>query len=77
MKTYVFCALEPPSPWSRTRFKSLLEFVEFCCFQVIEVESVARRLLNAVEFCGTHVLLQLQNRLQSNERTKDEAEIVL
>ena len=22
---------EPPTPWSRTRFESLLKFVEFCC----------------------------------------------
>jgi hypothetical protein len=23
---------EPPTPWSRTRFKLLLKAVEFCCF---------------------------------------------
>jgi hypothetical protein len=34
---------EPPTPWSRTRFRDLLKSVEFPCFQVIAVERVARR----------------------------------
>ena len=43
---------EPPTPWSRTRFHCLLKFVEFCCFQVIDVDRLAAfdwMLLNSVE----------------------------
>jgi hypothetical protein len=32
---------------------------------------------NAVEFCGTRVLLQLLNRLQSSERTRNDVKFVL
>ena len=40
---------EPPTPWSRTRFQNLLNFVEICCFQVILLESVAAYLLKLIE----------------------------
>jgi hypothetical protein len=40
---------EPPTPWSRTRFKHLLKLVEFCGFQVIAVEPVASRSWEAIE----------------------------
>jgi len=41
----------PPTPWSRTRFHTLLKFVEFRCFQVIAVESVVGGSLKSVESC--------------------------
>jgi hypothetical protein len=40
---------EPPTPWSRTRFKRLLKSIESRRFQVIAVESVAGRSLKAIE----------------------------
>jgi hypothetical protein len=42
---------EPPTPWSRTRFQTLMEFTEFCWFQVIDMEPIAAWLLNSVDFC--------------------------
>jgi hypothetical protein len=54
---------EPPTPWSRTRFKTLLKFVGICCPQVIDIEPVAVCLLRAVELCGSLTVSQLQNRL--------------
>jgi hypothetical protein len=32
---------EPPTPWSRTRFRDLLNSIEFCRPQVIGIEGVA------------------------------------
>jgi hypothetical protein len=32
---------EPPTPWSRTRFRRLLNSIEFCRPQVIDVEGIA------------------------------------
>ena len=32
---------EPPTPWSRTRFDTLLKLVEFCCFELIQDELFA------------------------------------
>ena len=32
---------EPPTPWSRTRFRPLLKFVESRCFQLTDIEPVA------------------------------------
>ena len=40
---------EPPTPWSRTRFRHLLKSVEFHCFQVIDVEPVAGCSSKAIE----------------------------
>jgi hypothetical protein len=34
---------EPPTPWSRIRFQTLLKLVEYCCFEMIAVESFAAR----------------------------------
>jgi len=42
---------EPPTPWSRTRFRHLLKSVESCCLQVIAVEPVAGWPLSLVELC--------------------------
>jgi len=42
---------EPPTPWSRTRFRHLLKSVEVCCFQLITVEPVADFLLKTVDRC--------------------------
>jgi hypothetical protein len=56
--------LEPPTPCLQIRFKTVLKLVEFCCFQVILVESFATTLLKSVESCGNLVQLQPQNYLQ-------------
>ena len=43
---------EPPTPWSRTRFRRLLNSIEFCSSQVIDIKGVADvafRLLIPVE----------------------------
>ena len=61
---------EPPTPWSRTRFNHLLNLIAFCCFQVIEVESVVRRLLNAVELvcsCGYKIDYSQLSRSASSQ----------
>jgi len=42
---------EPPTPWSRTGFQSLLKSVGFFCFQVVRVERVARLRLRLSELC--------------------------
>jgi len=54
---------EPPTPWSRTRFRHLLKFVESCCLQLIAVEPFAGCSLNAVESFGILAFPQPQNRL--------------
>jgi hypothetical protein len=30
---------EPPTPWSRTRFKTLLKFVGICCPQLLKIDA--------------------------------------
>jgi hypothetical protein len=40
---------EPPTPWSRTRFQSLVKFGEMRRFQVIAVALVAASLLISIE----------------------------
>src|SRR5438552_18955618 len=48
---------EPPPPWSRTRFSSLLKPVEFCCRQLIDGEALLlERLLIFVESERSHSL---------------------
>ena len=42
---------EPPTPWSRTRFQSLLNAIEFCSVQVFAVECFAARRLKTIEPC--------------------------
>jgi hypothetical protein len=42
---------EPPTPWSRTRFRRLLDSIEFCRPQVIDVEGVAVTVLLLVDLC--------------------------
>ena len=32
---------EPPTPWSRTRFQTILNSVEIYCMQLIDIEPVA------------------------------------
>ncbi len=58
---------EPPTPWSRTRFKDTQKSVEICCVQVIGVEPVVGHSLTAIDFCLDRVLSRLQNRLQCEE----------
>ena len=47
---------EPPTPWSRTRFQSLLKAVEICGPQVIAVEPVAGCSLKSIDPRGSLVL---------------------
>ncbi len=54
---------EPPTPWSRTRFRLLLKAIEFRRLQVIEVEYIAVASLLYDDRCWSWRLLQLQNRL--------------
>jgi hypothetical protein len=42
---------EPPTPWSRTRFRQLLNTIEFCRPQVLGVEGVAYIALWLVDLC--------------------------
>ena len=56
---------EPPTPWSRTRFKLLLKLVEFYCLQLIGAEPVAVCSLKSVEARWIWLLSQPQNRLQT------------
>jgi len=42
---------EPPTPWSRTRFGRLLNFVDFRGSQVIDMESVTTETLKSIEPC--------------------------
>ena len=37
------------TPWSRTKFQPILKFVEFCCFQLIDTEPVASRVVESVD----------------------------
>src|SRR5271156_5828898 len=55
---------EPPTPWSRTRFKLLLKLVEFYCLQLIGAEPLAVCSLQSVEARWIWMLSQPQNRLQ-------------
>jgi hypothetical protein len=54
---------EPPTPWSRTRFRGLLKSIEICSLQLVDIAPVAGCSLEAVEICWTGMLLQPQNRL--------------
>jgi hypothetical protein len=42
---------EPPTPWSRTRFRRLLNAIEFCRLQVIDDEHVAVVKLSSDDRC--------------------------
>jgi len=54
---------EPPTPWSRTRFQSLLRFIEICGSQLIDIEPVAGCPWKAIEICWSRKLSPTQNRL--------------
>ncbi len=43
---------EPPTPWSRTRFQTILKSAEIDCFQVIDIEPVAGRSWKVVVLVG-------------------------
>jgi len=43
---------EPPTPWSRTSFSRLLNFVEFRDLQLVDYEHVAGGPLISVVSCG-------------------------
>jgi len=59
---------EPPTPWSRTRFRRLLNATELCRRQVIGVEGFAATALLLVDLRWASVLRPLQNRLHSKIR---------
>ena len=42
---------EPPTPWSRTRFRKLLNATEFCRPQAIGVEGFAATASSLVDLC--------------------------
>jgi hypothetical protein len=42
---------EPPTPWSRTRFRQLLNSIEFCRRQAIGIEGFAGTALLLVDLC--------------------------
>jgi len=58
-------------PWSRTRFRSLLNSIEMCCSQLLLIESVARLSLKAIEVCCFCVFSPPQKRLQSRSMKRE------